>query len=120
LANLVSESEDYNSPDHITQPDLSVICSKDQISKNGCYGAPTMIIEVLPPSTALKEGSSTYIRSMGCRSIGLSIPVIERFMYMRFREAVSKYAICIRSRKRSNPSYLKSWRCPCTGCSVWS
>lgn len=42
-----SENEDFKSPDHITQPDLSVVCSKDQISKNGCHGAPTIIIEVL-------------------------------------------------------------------------
>lgn len=50
-----SESEEYESPDHVTQPDLSVVCSKDQISKSGCQGAPTIIIEMLSPSTALKD-----------------------------------------------------------------
>lgn len=55
-----SESEEYESPDHITQPDLSVVCSKDQISKNGCKGAPTLIIEVLSPSTALKDFNEKF------------------------------------------------------------
>ncbi|WP_162261690.1 Uma2 family endonuclease [Paenibacillus sp. Soil750] len=50
-----SETEDYESPDHVTQPDLSVVCSKDQISKSGYQGAPTIIIEVLSASTALNE-----------------------------------------------------------------
>ncbi|WP_423227521.1 Uma2 family endonuclease [Paenibacillus filicis] len=55
-----SESEEYDSPDHITQPDLSVICSKDQLSKNGCQGAPALIIEVLSPSTALKDFNEKF------------------------------------------------------------
>ncbi|MFB5761207.1 Uma2 family endonuclease [Paenibacillus medicaginis] len=55
-----SEGEDYKSPDHVTQPDLSVVCSKDQISKNGCLGAPTVIIEVLSPSTALKDFNEKF------------------------------------------------------------
>jgi hypothetical protein len=28
-----SEDEDYESPDHVTQPNLSVVCSKDQYPK---------------------------------------------------------------------------------------
>ncbi|WP_332888791.1 Uma2 family endonuclease [Paenibacillus selenitireducens] len=42
------------------QPDLSVVCSKDQISKNGCHGAPTVIIEVLSPFTALKDFNEKF------------------------------------------------------------
>lgn len=55
-----SESEEYQSPDQITQPDLSVVCSKDQISKNGYHGAPTIIVEVLSPSTALKDFNEKF------------------------------------------------------------
>ncbi|NQX67508.1 Uma2 family endonuclease [Paenibacillus alba] len=55
-----SESDNYESPDHVTQPDLSVVCSKDQITKNGCLGAPTLIIEVLSPSTALKDFNEKF------------------------------------------------------------
>lgn len=55
-----SENEQYDTPDHVVQPDLSVICSKDQISKNGCHGAPSLIIEVLSPSTALKDFNEKF------------------------------------------------------------
>ncbi|MDR0268743.1 Uma2 family endonuclease [Paenibacillus sp.] len=55
-----SESDQFDAPDHVTQPDLSVVCSKNQISKNGCHGAPTMIIEVLSPSTALKDFNEKF------------------------------------------------------------
>ncbi|KQO01201.1 Uma2 family endonuclease [Paenibacillus sp. Leaf72] len=55
-----SESGDFQSPDHIVQPDLSVVCSKDQISKRGCNGAPALIIEVLSPSTALKDFNEKF------------------------------------------------------------
>ncbi|MCR8633350.1 Uma2 family endonuclease [Paenibacillus radicis (ex Xue et al. 2023)] len=57
---LLSESEEYESPDHVTQPDLFVVCSKGQIAKNGCHGAPTLIIEVLSPSTALKDFNEKF------------------------------------------------------------
>lgn len=55
-----SENEQYDVPDHVVQPDLSVVCSKDQISKNGCQGAPSLIIEVLSPSTALKDFNEKF------------------------------------------------------------
>ncbi|MEK3910556.1 Uma2 family endonuclease [Paenibacillus sp. FSL H7-0331] len=55
-----SENENYQLPDQVTQPDLSVVCSKDQISKKGCQGAPTLIIEVLSPSTALKDFNEKF------------------------------------------------------------
>ncbi|OZB94250.1 Uma2 family endonuclease [Paenibacillus sp. XY044] len=55
-----SESDQYIMPDHIVQPDLSVVCSKDQIVKNGCQGAPTLIVEVLSPSTALKDFNEKF------------------------------------------------------------
>ena len=33
---------------------------RNQISKNGCHGAPTIIIEVLSPSTALKDFNEKF------------------------------------------------------------
>ncbi|MFB9324525.1 Uma2 family endonuclease [Paenibacillus aurantiacus] len=55
-----SESDQYDRPDHVIQPDLSVVCARNQITKNGCHGAPTMIIEVLSPSTALKDFNEKF------------------------------------------------------------
>ncbi|MNW57711.1 hypothetical protein D3C74_355350 [compost metagenome] len=37
-----------------------MVCSKDQISKNGCHGTPSLIIEVLSPSTALKDFNEKF------------------------------------------------------------
>jgi len=39
----------------VVQPDLSVICDPAKLDKQGCRGAPDWIVEVLSPSTALKD-----------------------------------------------------------------
>ncbi|MCD8021224.1 MAG: Uma2 family endonuclease [Clostridiales bacterium] len=33
------------------EPDISVICNKNKITDNGCYGAPDLIIEIVSPSS---------------------------------------------------------------------
>lgn len=37
--------------DTVVQPDISVICDKSKIDKNGCKGAPDLIVEILSPSS---------------------------------------------------------------------
>jgi Uma2 family endonuclease len=37
------------------EPDLVVICDSSKIHKKGCVGVPEMVVEVLSPSTALKD-----------------------------------------------------------------
>jgi Uma2 family endonuclease len=37
------------------QPDLSVICDRSRIDAKGCRGAPDWIIEVISPSTAVRD-----------------------------------------------------------------
>ena len=37
------------------QPDLSVICDQDKLDELGCLGAPDWVIEVLSPSTSLRD-----------------------------------------------------------------
>ncbi|MDQ0338547.1 Uma2 family endonuclease [Caldalkalibacillus uzonensis] len=51
----LSAKEDYDHPDHVLQPDLSVICNPNQLASKGCYGPPTLVVEVLSPATALKD-----------------------------------------------------------------
>lgn len=36
----------------VVQPDVLVVCDPKKIQKNGCHGAPDMILEVISPSTA--------------------------------------------------------------------
>lgn len=37
------------------EPDLSIICDPDKLDDKGCRGAPDWIIEVLSPTTALRD-----------------------------------------------------------------
>ena len=39
----------------MVQPDISVICDTAKLDDKGCRGAPDWIIEVLSPSTVLKD-----------------------------------------------------------------
>ena len=39
----------------VVQPDLSVICDPTKLDRLGCRGAPDWIVEVLSPSTTLKD-----------------------------------------------------------------
>ncbi len=41
-----------NQVKNVVEPDISVICDRSKIDKQGCNGAPDMIIEILSPSTA--------------------------------------------------------------------
>jgi len=39
----------------VVQPDLSIICDQSKLDKLGCRGAPDWLVEVLSPSTTLKD-----------------------------------------------------------------
>ena len=39
----------------VVQPDLCIICDPTKIDERGCNGAPDMIVEILSPSTALRD-----------------------------------------------------------------
>jgi Uncharacterized protein conserved in cyanobacteria len=57
---FLSESEDYDTPEHVVVPDLTVICNKEQIVKKGCLGAPELVVEILSPSTAVIDFNKKY------------------------------------------------------------
>lgn len=40
---------------HRVQPDLSIICEKSGFTENNYAGSPTLVVEVLSPSTASKD-----------------------------------------------------------------
>ncbi len=46
---------------HKVQPDLTVICDKRGLGEQNYKGVPTLVVEVLSPSTASKD----YIKKMG-------------------------------------------------------
>lgn len=41
----------HNDDKNYFEPDISVICDKCKIDKNGCHGAPDWIIEIVSPSS---------------------------------------------------------------------
>jgi Uma2 family endonuclease len=55
-----AEDDDYENTNDVVQPDISVICNKKQLTKSGCSGAPALVVEVLSPSTALKDRNEKF------------------------------------------------------------
>ena len=44
-----------NGNDTVVQPDICVVCDLDKLDKQGCVGAPDLIIEILSPGNSRKE-----------------------------------------------------------------
>ena len=47
--------EEDESDDTVVQPDISVICEKEKRGKEGCRGAPDLVVEILSPSNTAIE-----------------------------------------------------------------
>jgi Uma2 family endonuclease len=41
--------------DTVIQPDLCVVCDLSKITKNGCSGAPDLVVEILSPGNSRRE-----------------------------------------------------------------
>lgn len=52
---LPHQDEADDEVDTTVQPDVAVICDRDKLDDKGCRGAPDWAIEVLSPSTAIKD-----------------------------------------------------------------
>jgi Uma2 family endonuclease len=46
--------DNHEAGDYV-EPDITVVCDKSKITAKGCVGVPDMIVEVLSPSTAVKD-----------------------------------------------------------------
>jgi Uma2 family endonuclease len=46
---------DNNEAGDYVEPDITIVCDKHKITAKGCVGVPDMIVEVLSPSTAVKD-----------------------------------------------------------------
>ncbi len=56
----LSENEEDKKTDTVVQPDLLVVCDKSKLDEAGCNGAPDWIVEILSPSTAVKDLNNKY------------------------------------------------------------
>ncbi len=52
---FTKDGEDYKKTKNVVEPDLCVICNPDKIKSFGCVGAPDLIVEILSPSTSMKD-----------------------------------------------------------------
>lgn len=52
---LPRTGESAEESETVVQPDIVVICDQKKITRRGCTGAPDMVIEILSPSTAVKD-----------------------------------------------------------------
>ena len=70
---------------NVVQPDLLVVCDKSKITENNIQGAPDLIVEILSPSTALKDKREKRVlyEHFGVREYLLVYPteeLVERFI----------------------------------------
>lgn len=69
-----------NADDNVwVEPDISVICDKDKISRRGCKGAPDWIIEIISQSTQRIDYSVKLFkyRTAGVREYWIVNPIIK-------------------------------------------
>lgn len=67
-----SEEADYDNADNVFEPDISIVCHKDQLDRFGCKGAPNLVIEVLSPSTSRNDRVKNiiYTKNLELLNIG--------------------------------------------------
>ncbi len=71
---------------HCYQPDVFVVCDKDKIGDDGIYGAPDWVIEVLSPSTAMKDRhlKTYYYGQFGVKEYWIVDPKNQTIKVYRF------------------------------------
>jgi Uma2 family endonuclease len=82
-------------PHDVVQPDLVVVTDRTQISARGIEGPPTLVVEVLSPST---ETHDRTVKSRRCAALGLRHywivdPAAKRLEC--YREAAGAYALVV-------------------------
>ncbi|MDR0804843.1 MAG: Uma2 family endonuclease [Oscillospiraceae bacterium] len=79
LNNNSAENKNINKkgkePDYLI-PDILVVCDPEKIRRNGIYGAPDLVIEVLSPSSAIHDifRKKTLYEQLGVREYWIVSP----------------------------------------------
>ena len=55
-----SDVNDYDNADNVFEPDLTIVCNKNQLDEYGCKGAPSLVVEILSPSTSRNDRIKKY------------------------------------------------------------
>lgn len=74
-----SEIDDYENADNVFEPDVSIVCNKEQLDQYGCKGAPSLVVEVLSPSTSRNDRIKKYnaYQKFGVREYWIVDPLNE-------------------------------------------
>ena len=92
--------------DTIVLPDIAVICDESKLDKNGCVGAPDMVIEILSPSTAMHDKIfkfAQYLRA-GVREFWIVNPDSESITVNILNN--DEYAACTYGNNEVIPVYV--------------
>ena len=75
------------------EPDLSIICDPDKLDDKGCRGAPDWIIEVLSPSTTLRDMNTKrdLYQQQGVKEYWIVHP-LERWVMLYTLDETGNYA----------------------------
>lgn len=77
------------------EPDISVICDKDKITKKGCYGAPDWVIEIVSPSSKSMDYFTKLFkyRTAGVREYWIVDPVKKQILVYEYEQGtMEQYA----------------------------
>jgi Uma2 family endonuclease len=83
--------EDSESDDTVVQPDITVVCDEAKRGKEGCRGAPDLVIEILSPSNTAIEMQRKFALYMeaGVREYWVVDPENERLNVYCFENGLS-------------------------------
>jgi len=61
----------------VIQPDISIICDPSKIKERGCFGVPDLVIEIISPSTALRDFNTKFYQyeTFGVKEYWIVSPV---------------------------------------------
>ncbi|MCL2127699.1 MAG: Uma2 family endonuclease [Treponema sp.] len=78
--------EEDESDDTVVQPDISVVCDREKLGKEGCRGAPDFVAEILSPSNSAIEMQRKYelYREAGVREYWVIDPEHKTLHCYRF------------------------------------
>ena len=57
---LLKKKQKRKKNDTVVQPDITVVCDESKLDKQGCNGAPNIVVEVLSPGNTKKEMKNKY------------------------------------------------------------
>ena len=76
------------------EPDISVVCDLSKLDDKGCHGAPDWIIEIVSPSSKVRDYMTKLFqyRTAGVREYWIVDPTKEMVMVYRFeKETMEEY-----------------------------